>query len=352
MSKKSDFDNILEECLARVLKGETVEACLASHPEHGGELGPLLRTALDARAATVIRPRREFRERAAYEFQAAIREMPSKEAGRPVFWRRRWISVLAGVVFVLLAGTGVVAASSSSLPDGPLYGVKLATETVWLALTPSDLGKAELYVKFTDRRVEEIIAMADRGKVQQINRTAARLDSQMIAMAGLTAPADAASMSTMGTIETAPHPMLATPAPTTTVASTTVPMVTSTTTTTTQAATTTPATSSTQPPVTVTIPPQTTATIQPPASTTTAQDQKAGIKAVPPQPPGAERYNSGAVPGEHAELKELLARSAAANTIALQEELEKAPESAREALERAIEIASMGYSQNLSNLGQ
>jgi hypothetical protein len=351
MSKESDFNNILDECLTRVLKGEPVEACLASYPEYGGELEPLLRTALDARVASIIRPRREFRERAALEFQAAIREMPAKDTVRPVFWRRRWMTALAAVVVVLLAGTGIVAASGSSLPDGPLYGIKLATETVRLALTRSDLGKAELYVKFTNRRVEEIIAMADEGKAQQVDKAAGRLDSQMVAMAGLTASAEAAAMPTYGTIETAPHPMLATPASSTTTVATTVPTVTPTTTT--PAPTTTVPGTVTTPPVTVTNPPPATiVAAPPPVAINNAPDHDTGLKGAPqPQAAGAER-NAGVVPDEQAELRALLASSAAANSEALEQELEKAPESVRPALERAIEIANMGYQQALSNLGQ
>jgi hypothetical protein len=347
MSKKSEFNDILDECLARVLKGEPVEACLASHPGHAGELEPLLRTALDARQAAIIRPRSEFRERAAREFQAAIREMPAKEAVRPVFWQRRWIGVLAGVVFALLAGTGVVAASNTSLPDEPLYSVKLATETAWLALTPSDTGKAELYVKFTDRRVDEIIAMADRGKVQQMDRATERLDSQMIAMAGLTAPRYMATAPMKGATITGSQPMLATPAPSTTTATTrTMSQSTTTATSTTVPGTTVP------PPVAITIPPETTVTAPPSGSVTTLPDEDTGIMAAPPQAPGGEANYGEVVPNEQAELRELLARSAAANTIALQEELATAPEPVRQALERAIEIANMGYSQNLSNLGE
>ncbi len=222
MSKKRDFDNILDECLTRVQRGESIEACLAAHPEQSGELEPLLRTALAARQAAAVRPRREFRERAAIEFQAAIREMPAKGDRRGTFWRRRLLEVVAGVVFVLLAGTGLVAASSSSLPDEPLYAIKTATETAWLALTPSDIGKAELYVKFTDRRVKEIIAMAGKGKVAPLDKATERLDSQMVAMAGLTAHEEVTTAITAKTVATSP-PMLAAPASTTTATSTTTP---------------------------------------------------------------------------------------------------------------------------------
>ena len=346
MSKLSEFNDILEECLARVLKGEPVEACLADHPEHAGELEPLLRTAIEARAASAVRPRHEFRQRAALQFQAAIREMPARKSERPVIWHRRWMSVLAGVLFVLLAGTGVVAASSNSLPDEPLYAVKLATETVRVALTPSDIGKAELYVKFTDRRVDEIIAMADEGKVQQMDRATERLNSQMVSMAGLTAPEGHQTL-TVETVETASQPMLGAPAPSTIVPGITTPARTTTaaTTTTVPAPVTTGTT--TAPPLASTTAPS----VIPPTTTDidkSLPDEGTNIFMVPP--PAAEGRDSGESLTDEEELRALLERSAAANSLALQEELEKAPESVRAALERALLIANMGYNQNISNL--
>jgi hypothetical protein len=357
MNRKQDFNDILDECLTQVLRGETVEACLAAYPGDRDELEPLLRTALDAREAAVVQPRREFRERAAAEFQAAIREIPEKSPGGWFFWHRRWATALAGVVFVLLAGTGVVAASNNSLPDQPLYGVKLATETVRLTTTRSDIGKTELYIEFTDRRVDEIIAMAGKGNVQEVDKVTERLDSQMIAIAELTA--SDASMLAWNADQSAPHPMVANPEPPTLGATTTTPMITSATKTTattttvpmTTSSTTTPAPATTvpepPPPVTITNTPPMTLTIPRVSTAPTYEDGE--IKAMPP--PEAE-HAGGSGAAEQAELRELVASSAASNTMALKEELEKAPESVRPALERAIEIADMGYEQALSNLGR
>jgi hypothetical protein len=341
MSKKRDFDNILDECLTRVQKGESIEACLATHPEQSAELKPLLRTALAARQAAAVQPRREFRERAALEFQAAIREMPAKATGWGTPWRRRLMEVVAGVVFVLLAGTGLVAASSSSLPDEPLYAIKTATETAWLALTPSDIGKANLYIKFTNRRVAEIIAMAGESKVAPLDKATDRLNNEMIAMAGLTASVEATGATTFGMTETTSPPMLAAPAPTTK-ATTTTPEVSSTTAVPTTTATTTRPSQMVTP----------TVTNPPPVALSSVPDN--GIVTTPPpapQPEGKHYFNTD-IQDEQAALRDALARSAAANSTALQEELDKAPESVRASLEKAIEVANSGYQQNLSNLGQ
>jgi hypothetical protein len=186
MNKAREFNNILEECLERVLiKGETVEQCLAAYPEHAAELEPLLQTALVAKEASAIKPRPEFRGRASYQFQQAIREMEAKKS-RSFFSRQpQWATAIIVVIVLLLAGGGTVAAAGNSLPGETLYQVKLATEAVRLTLTPSALGKAELYVKLADKRVAEIIEMADKGEVEQVEQTTQRLNTHLLAMTSL-----------------------------------------------------------------------------------------------------------------------------------------------------------------------
>ena len=72
--KRKEFDNILNECLERVLtEGETVEQCLASYPDHASELEPLLQTALFDRKASAVKPRLEFRDRATHSSSACAR---------------------------------------------------------------------------------------------------------------------------------------------------------------------------------------------------------------------------------------------------------------------------------------
>ena len=78
MDKEKEFENILNECLDRLMQGEDIESCLTRYPEHAAELEPLLKTALETRAVADIKPRPEFREQAGIEFQKAIAEMPAK----------------------------------------------------------------------------------------------------------------------------------------------------------------------------------------------------------------------------------------------------------------------------------
>jgi hypothetical protein len=175
-----EFNNILDECLERiVLDGETMEQCLRLYPEQAAELKPLLETVLSVKEASAIQPRPEFKARARYRFRSALGEKTAPKHRSFFGWLPRWATALAIVLVVLMAGGGTVAAASNSMPDSILYPVKLATENVQLALTTSELGKARLCANFADRRVAEIIYMADRGDAHQVELITERLDDRL-----------------------------------------------------------------------------------------------------------------------------------------------------------------------------
>jgi len=184
MKKTNEFNNILDECLEQLLvKGETLEQCLLSYPEHAAELEPLLQTALATKKALAIQPRPEFIARARYQFRSALQAVKPKRRLFFLGWQPRWATAMAIVLVLLLAGGGTVAAAGNSMPDNLLYPVKLATEQVRLTLTRSNMGKAELYAKLADKRVDEIIYMANEGDAQQIEVIIQRLDNHLVILA-------------------------------------------------------------------------------------------------------------------------------------------------------------------------
>jgi hypothetical protein len=177
--KDSEFENILNECLDRLASGETLEQCLQSYPEQAAQLEPLLQMAQAVIKASAILPRAEFKARARYEFRSALQAEATKRR-QPLFsLRRRWSVALMVVSILLLAGGGTAVAASNSMPDSPLYPVKLAAEQVQLTLTPSDIGKARLCAVLADRRVAEIICMADKGDAQRVELATQRLDERL-----------------------------------------------------------------------------------------------------------------------------------------------------------------------------
>ncbi len=186
MSKDREFNNILDECLERLLTGgETVEQCLERHPDYAVELEPLLRTAMVTRETLTIEPNVEFRARARYQLRSEM-EKATVRRWRPILtWQPRWVMVTVIVMVVLLAGSGTVVAADSSMPGTPLYGVKLATENVRLALSSSDVARAELYATLTDRRISEIAYAIEKGKLKQVEKVTNRLNNHLAMMSHL-----------------------------------------------------------------------------------------------------------------------------------------------------------------------
>jgi hypothetical protein len=318
MSKMNEFDNILDDCLQRLLDGETVESCLSRYPEHAAELEPLLRTAQNTLKTTDIRPRPEFRDRARYQFQAAIHEMPVKERRGffPAF--RPALATIIMLAIVLLAGGGVVMAAGNSLPGSPLYSVKLATESVRLALTPSALGKAELNAHFANERVDEIIRLAEKGDAALIEATTERMNKQLMAVVSLTVTR---AENTGGTHFTAMNAPTVTPVPT-------------------PALPPAPSPTSTE----KAAPATTTAPVVLPVPTVTVTPNE-GLWGAANSPSAEVKHGAG-----EQQLRDILLRQYSENIQALQDELAKAPESLRPALLHAIEVAENAYQEALSGL--
>lgn len=74
--------------------------------------------------------------------------------------RLRGIAVVASLIAVLLAGTGVAAAGS--LPGDPAFGIKRAAEEVELAIAPSDDAKIDVLAAQAQRRLDDLTRAAAR----------------------------------------------------------------------------------------------------------------------------------------------------------------------------------------------
>jgi uncharacterized membrane protein YgcG len=110
------------------------------------------------------------------------------------------IPILMVIFLLAFMGTGAtVFAAQSSLPDQPLYGVKLASEDVRTSLLASNQSRIDLAMGFADLRLQEVLQLAAEGKpipetvlARMENHldlalyTAAALDDQQLALQLLT----------------------------------------------------------------------------------------------------------------------------------------------------------------------
>jgi hypothetical protein len=314
MARANEFENILNECLDRIIKGETIESCLKLYPKYTDDLERLLKTAFEVHRAALVKPRADFRQRAANEFQEAIRNLPVKKSGVGFKWQVRWVAPVAIVVVLLAGGGGTVAAATNALPDSPLYGVKMATESVQLAFKFSDQSKTELYARFVDYRVEEIVAMAEAGNYDLIAQVTERMNVQLLAMAGeeynVAADNEKAAFGLMAQSEGANGPSLNVPQ---TTAPTTIPA---------------PASSNNF--------------IVPPRADNRSAETTENVTATEPVITEA---------ADITELRMLLTTSYERNLRILLDQYEKASEALKPFIQNAIDVLTEGYEQALANLG-
>lgn len=183
MKKERKFDNILDECLERLLvKAETIEQCLARYPEQAADLKPLLQTMVATREALAVQPDPEFKARARYRLESALRDVKPRRSLFSFGGHKQWAVAIA-VLVLLLAGGGTGVVSASSMPDNPLYPVKLVTEQVQLRLASSGIEKAELHARLADRRVAEIVDLASKDEPEKIEETTGRLNEHLVQIA-------------------------------------------------------------------------------------------------------------------------------------------------------------------------
>ncbi len=191
VTQPTSFDDILDECLERLFSAEgTVEQCLEAYPEHAAELAPLLRTAVAARQAVSIEPNTDFKARARYQFLAEVDRRQSRLRWPRIGWQRRWAMAGLAALVIVVVGSGTVVAADSSMPGSALYPVKLATERVRLAMTFSDVGRAEYLARMIDRRVDEIDYTVARGRPEHVEQVTERLMKHLGRMSGLALAAE------------------------------------------------------------------------------------------------------------------------------------------------------------------
>ncbi len=146
----------LDRLLDRLVAGEG--------PEATGDLAPLLHPAQVARATLV----RQVPENVRSAHLAALRADRARNIVVPVRgararFRPARIAMVAAIVAVLGCGSAV-AASANALPGDALYGIKIATEKVSLAMHRDPVGRAALHLQFASTRAQEVQELLAAGR--------------------------------------------------------------------------------------------------------------------------------------------------------------------------------------------
>ena len=163
--------DVLEICLQELENGAdlefVLESVLAQYPDLVGELRPILKASVQARAMAVPVPSPDaVRRGRAKLLQHASQMREQKAAPRkrmiPLF-QRLAISFSLTAVF-LASGTGLVGASSSALPGEHLYPVKRSWEDVRLFFTFNPDRRGLLASEFESERLTEVGELLTKGR--------------------------------------------------------------------------------------------------------------------------------------------------------------------------------------------
>jgi hypothetical protein len=184
--------DILAHCLQAVERGEMTPAeCLARYPEQREELEALLNVAAALRSAPKAAPLPAFRQGATARLLDRLppRTPPTiwdRLAGKlavlgpPVPARGLAVALIAivAVVAVLLGGSRAVSASDDALPGDRLYPVKTTVEDVRLTFS-TDQDDIQLYLQFTEVRVQEMERLIHAGRSDAVPLAARRFEDQV-----------------------------------------------------------------------------------------------------------------------------------------------------------------------------
>jgi hypothetical protein len=168
------LEQALEECLSQLTSGEkTLEECLASYPEHAGELRRLLVVVGHLERGRVVQPSPVFRNQTRAKLIAhvnansrrrAVRSWPNFLAGfRLAVGRTFGLVFNVAAMLMLLGVTGSVLAQTAR-PGDALYDWRIATEELFRTLHP-DPVKANLTL--AERHAQDILEVKGDPEAQE-----------------------------------------------------------------------------------------------------------------------------------------------------------------------------------------
>lgn len=196
-SKHNETAQALQSCLELVRSGKSsIAAVLEDYPELKDVLKPELETALWLRERSSL-----FAPRAGYVHASESRVVSRihREAGRVApsvgrggasypfwskeFWQRKAVFqtalALLLVISLLIGTSGVAKASQPALPGDSLYPVKIFLENVSISLAPSMVARAELRIRYSQRRLTEVQSLVAAKRYSQISQTESDFAKQL-----------------------------------------------------------------------------------------------------------------------------------------------------------------------------
>ncbi|HEY5729806.1 MAG TPA: DUF5667 domain-containing protein, partial [Anaerolineales bacterium] len=164
----------LEICLNEIEQGAGVDAVLLRYPAHADELRPILETSMQAKTMAVPEPSEEVvqRNRAKLlQHAAQMRESKIAPVSRRIWSAplRRALITLMMVTLLFVSGTGLVRASSKTLPGDDLYSVKRTWENLLVFFTFDVDERDTLELEHENERLEELRELIAQGRSAKVD---------------------------------------------------------------------------------------------------------------------------------------------------------------------------------------
>jgi uncharacterized membrane protein YgcG len=162
----------LEVCLQNLERGQTLDSALTLYPDLESELRPILEVSLQARTLAVssIPDQVQRRARARLLQRAAeLRASKRSSVRRKLAFLPRMVLAFGLTAAFILSSTGLVSASSNSLPGDQLYPVKRTWEGVQLAFVLNEQTRETLQSQFEQERLNEIDELLVQNRSQSVS---------------------------------------------------------------------------------------------------------------------------------------------------------------------------------------
>ena len=164
----------LEVCLEAMDNGMDIETSLARYPEIADELRPVIQASLNAKEMAVHSPSVDVirRNRAKFLQRATVMRETMVKPSSTAIWPssiRRIAGALSILLIVLMSGTGLVRASSTTLPGDNLYQVKRTWEDVSLLFTFDLQRRESLEIEHENERLEELQELMAEGRSAKVD---------------------------------------------------------------------------------------------------------------------------------------------------------------------------------------
>lgn len=180
------FASALEECCRRVQKGESLEQCLADYPleyrenlgrlvpltarlgELGSDPSPEFQARLERCLLASMEEARQHRPHGLAErIRRSVVAFPALLSPRQ-FPMRALAIALAALLILVGSGIGVVQASEDTLPDSPLYQVKVAREWVEVNTARDQEVRLGVHIRQIGKRGLELNNAVRSGKPRRV----------------------------------------------------------------------------------------------------------------------------------------------------------------------------------------